>query len=127
MVRFMRFGFALAAVAVVTAVGHAAERFGDRVRDDVFRAFAGNTAALNTALTIIDETLTHNPDHPEALVWRGAVRYWQAGQAFRAGDSAHAQDLAAAAMADMDRAVALRPHDISVLVPRASVLLPAAR
>jgi tetratricopeptide (TPR) repeat protein len=35
--------------------------------------------------------------------------------------------LAAAAMADMDRAIALQPRTIAVLIPRAAVLLVAAR
>ena len=70
---------------------------------------------------------SEQPDHAEALVWRGAARYWKAGQAFGAGDIAGAQILAAAAMVDMDRAIALQPGDIGVLIPRATVLLAAAR
>jgi len=127
MARWAPVSLTLVAVVGIAAAGLAQERFDDRVRDDVFRGFAGNSAALNNALTIIDGTLAQNPDHAEALAWRGATRYWQAGQAFRAGEIAHAQNLAADALADMDRAVTLQPNNISVLIPRASVLLPAAR
>jgi tetratricopeptide (TPR) repeat protein len=105
----------------------AQERFDYQVRDDMFRAFGGNEAAFKNAMSVIDRTLGEDPDHAEALVWRGAGRYWKAGQAFAAGDVAGGRALATMAMADMDRAVALQPRAIGVLVPRASVLLPAAR
>ncbi len=111
----------------ITAASLAQERFDNQVRDDMFRAFGGNEAAFKNALSIIEEKLRENPDHAEALVWRGAARYWEAGQAFAAGDSAGAQALAAVAMVDMDRAIALKPSNIGVLIPRAAVLLAAAR
>jgi tetratricopeptide (TPR) repeat protein len=121
------FGIAVLAATAMAAVGLAQERFDYQVRDNMFRAFGGNEAAFKDAMSVIDENLTQDPDHAEALVWRGAARYWQAGKAFGAGDAAGARDLAAAAMADMDRAVALRPGTIGVLIPRAAVLLVAAR
>jgi len=121
------FGIAVAAVAIGVAAGLAQERFDYRVRDTMFRAFAGNAAAFKDAMATIEQTLADDPDHAEALVWRGAGRYWQAGQAFRAGDIDGARALARDAMADLDRAIALRPHDVGVLVPRAGVLLAAAR
>jgi tetratricopeptide (TPR) repeat protein len=109
------------------ATSFAQERFDYQVRDDMFRAFGGNEAAFKNAMSIIDQTLSEDPDHAEALVWRGAGRYWKAGQAFAIGNVTGARDLATLAIADMDRAVALQPRAIGVLVPRASVLLPAAR
>jgi tetratricopeptide (TPR) repeat protein len=119
-------------ITVIAAVGVAAaslaqERFDYQVRDDMFRAFGGNEAAFRNAMFVIDEKLREDPDDAEALVWRGAGRYWKAGQAFGAGDIAGGQTLAAAAMADLDRAIALQPRNVGVLVPRAAVLLPAAR
>jgi hypothetical protein len=45
----------------------------------------------------------------------------------QAGDVVSARELADGGLADMDRALALAPGDIGVLVPRAAVLLPAAR
>jgi hypothetical protein len=117
----------IAATLGVTAIAVAAERFDYQVRDDMFRAFGGNEAAFKNAMAKIEETLAADPDHAEALVWRGTGRYWQAGQAFRAGDAAGGRALAVAAMADMDRAIALEPNSIGVLIPRAAVLLVAAR
>ena len=111
----------------LSAAAIAQERFDYQVRDDMFRAFGGNEAAFKNAMAKIDATLAANPDHAEALVWRGAGTYWKAGQAFRGGDAAGARALATAAMADLDRAIALAPRDIGVLIPRAAVLLVAAR
>jgi tetratricopeptide (TPR) repeat protein len=122
------FGLALTvALAGVAAASLAQERFDYQVRDTMFRAFGGNEAAFQHAMSIIDEKLGEDPDHAEALVWRGAARYFQAGKAFTAGDFAGARSLAAIGMADMDRAVALQPNTIGVLIPRAATLLVAAR
>jgi tetratricopeptide (TPR) repeat protein len=121
------FGITIVAVLSIAAVSLAQERFDYQVRDDMFRAFAGNAAAFRSAMTVIEETLRRQPDHAEALVWRGAARYWQAGRAFAAGDRPDAQVLAAAAMADLDRAAALQPRALGVLIPRAAVVLAVAR
>jgi hypothetical protein len=129
--------FGVAAAITVTSIavivasgfgsGFAQERFDYEVRDEMFRAFGGNEAAFKNAMSKVDAKLQENPDHAEALVWRGAGRYWSAGQAFGRGDMAAAQALSAAAMLDLDRALALAPADVGVLVPRAAVLLVAAR
>jgi hypothetical protein len=67
----------------------AQERFDYQVRGDMFRAFGGNEAAFKNAMSIIDAKLREDPDHAEALVWRGGcplleggavVRRWQHGQ-----------------------------------------------
>ena len=123
--RRMLLGISLAAGVAAAAV--AAERFDYQVRGNMFRALKGDAAAFKSAMTTIDTRLAENPDDAEALVWRGVARYWQAGQAFRAGNVAGAHDLSSAAMADLDRALALQPTKIGVLVPRAAVLLAVAR
>jgi tetratricopeptide (TPR) repeat protein len=117
---------AFAAVGIAGA-SLAQERFDHAVRDDMFRAFGGNEAAYKRAMSTIEEKLREQPDHAEALVWRGAGVYFKAGQAFAAGDVGDAQTLAKAGMADMDRAFKLEPTNIGVLVPRSAVLLAAAR
>ena len=115
------------ALAASIAAASAEERFDYQVRGDMFRGFKGDEAAFNKAMSTIDRRLAAQPDDAEGLVWRGVGRYWQAGQAFRTGNEAKARDLATAAMADLDRAVALAPASIDVLIPRAGVLLAAAR
>jgi tetratricopeptide (TPR) repeat protein len=120
------FGMILVVLCGVV-VSYAQERFDNAVRDDMFRGFAGNEAALKNALATIDAKLQEDPNNAQALVWRGAARSFQAGQAFRAGDIARGRELAAGGMSDMDRAVSLEPGTIGVLIPRASTLLAAAR
>ncbi len=115
-----------AAIGVVTA-GVAQERFDYAVRDDMFRAFGGNEAAYKNAMATIEEKLREQPDHAEALVWRGAGLSFKAGQAFRAGDIAGGEGLAKKGMADMDRALRLEPNNIGVLIPRSATVLAAAR
>src|SRR5689334_15798629 len=121
------FAGVIVAALVLAAAAGAQERFDYAVRDDMFRAFGGNEAAFKNAMAKIEETVAANPDHAEALVWRGAGTYWKAGQAYRTGDVVGARALATAAMADMDRALALQPRAIGVLIPRGAVLLAAAR
>jgi hypothetical protein len=124
---FRHFGIAIV-ITILAAVGIAAqERFDYEVREDMFRAFGGNEAALKSAMETIEAKLKEQPDHAEALVWRGAARTWMAGRAFEAGDLAGARAMTAEGMADMDRALALEPNNIGVLVPRAAVLLAVAR
>jgi tetratricopeptide (TPR) repeat protein len=120
----------MAAIDIATshvATSYAQERFDYEVREDMFRAFGGNEAALKSALATIEAKLQEQPDHAEAMVWRGAARNWMARRAFEAGDSERARALSTAGMADMDRALALEPSNIGVLVPRAAVLLAVAR
>ena len=87
----------------------------------------GDTAAFDRAMKLIADTLAADPDHAEALVWRGDGRLFLAVQAFQRGATAEGQALTAQGTADMDRAVALAPNDIAVRVPRAAGLLPFAR
>jgi hypothetical protein len=105
----------------------AQQRFDFKVREDMFAAMDGDTAAFDRAMKLITDTLLAEPDHAEALVWRGDARLFQAGQAFQRGAVAGGQTLAAQGIADMDRAVSLAPDSISVRIPRATGLLPFAR
>ena len=105
----------------------AQQRFDFKVREDMFAGMDGDTAAFDRAMKLIADTLAREPDHAEALVWRGDGRLFMAGQAFQRGDLAEGQKLFAEGLADMERAVALAPNDIAVRVPRAAGLLPYAR
>jgi len=105
----------------------AQQRFDFKVRENMFAGMDGDAAALDRAMKLIDDTLAREPDHAEALVWRGDGRLFTAGQAFQRGDVAAGQKLYAEALADMERAVTLAPNDIAVRVPRAAGLMPAAR
>src|SRR5699024_2766267 len=62
-----------------------AERFDLKVREDMFAGFDGDETAFDRAMTLIERTLAGDPDHAEALTWRGAARLFRAGEAFRRG------------------------------------------
>ena len=116
---------ALALSASVAAL--AQQRFDFKVREDMFDGMDGDKAAFDRAMKLIDDTLAADPNHAEALVWRGDARLFMAGQAFQRGAIADGQALSAQGMADIDRAVSLAPDSISVRIPRATGLLPFAR
>jgi hypothetical protein len=103
------------------------ERFDFKVREDMFAGLDGDTAAFERAMKLIADTLAADPDNAEALVWRGDGRLFQSLLAFQRGASAEGMTLYGQGLADMDRAVALTPRDISVRVPRGAALLPYAR
>jgi hypothetical protein len=105
----------------------AQQRFDFKVREDMFAGMDGDSAAFDRAMKLIADTLSADPDHAEALVWRGDARLFRAGQAFQRGAVAEGQTLAAQGIADMDRAVSLAPDSIAVRIPRATGLLPFAR
>jgi tetratricopeptide (TPR) repeat protein len=122
----------IAAGLAVTAAGQAypqpgPNRFDYEVREDMFRGFfAGDKAAFARAMALSEARLAENPDHAQALVWHGIGRLIQAGEALRAGDRDKGVELNQQAVTEMARAVALRPCDVAVLIPRGAALLGAA-
>src|SRR5258707_1388362 len=123
----MRWIFALLLAFSMSIAALAQQRFDFKVRADMFAGMDGDTEAFDRAMKLIADTLAADPDHAEALVWRGDGRLFLAFQAFQRGSIREGQTLAAEALADMERAVALAPNDIAVRVPRAAGLLPYAR
>lgn len=105
----------------------AQQRFDFKVREDMFAGMDGDQDSFDRALTLIEGTLAADPDHAEALVWRGDARLFLSGQAFQRGAIGEGRALAAQGMADMERAVALAPSSIGVRIPRATGLMPFAR
>jgi hypothetical protein len=103
------------------------ERFDHEVREYLFAGFGGDKEALQRGLKTCEETLEKNPKHAEALVWRGAVRMFQSGQAFNKGDFAEGMKNWKSGLKDMDDAIELEPDNIGVLIPRAAAMLPAGR
>lgn len=105
----------------------AQQRFDFKVREDMFAGMDGDQVSFDRALKLIADTLAVDPDHAEALVWRGDARLFQSGQAFQRRAFAEGQALAAQGIADMERAVSLAPTSIAVRIPRATGLMPFAR
>ncbi len=104
-----------------------AERFDMTVREDIFAGFSGNAKRLEIGLKRCEDTLAKNPKHAEALVWRGAARVFQSGQAFSKKKSDEGMTLWNSGTKDMDDAVALEPKNVGVRVPRAVALTAAVR
>lgn len=103
------------------------ERFDFQVRNDFFAGFAGDRDALARGMKTCEEKLKAEPDHAEALVWHGSGLLQQSIDFFSRNDFQTGVAMMRRGEAEMDRAVALRPHDVAVRVPRAACLLPYSR
>ncbi|HZR23074.1 MAG TPA: hypothetical protein VFA59_05750 [Vicinamibacterales bacterium] len=103
------------------------QRFDYLVRADFFAGVAGDQARMKKALDVCEQTLAQSPNHPEALVWHGAILLSQGGQAFQKGDAAAGGQLFQRGMKEMNDAVALAPDNPGVLIPRAAVLIEATK
>jgi len=103
------------------------QRFDYLVRADFFAGIAGDEARLQKVIDTCERALAENPQHPEAMVWRGATAVVRAGQAFQKGDAASGQSLFARGVTEMTEATALAPDNPGVLIPRGAVLLEATR
>jgi hypothetical protein len=102
-------------------------RFDNLVRQDLFAGFNGDEDALARGLKKCDDALAKDPKNAEALVWRGAARVFQAGQAFKKNNPAEGMALWTTGLKDMDDAITLAPNTVGVRIPRAAVLMPASR
>lgn len=103
------------------------ERFDFLVRADFFAGYAGDQAALERGMKACEDALAKNPNHAEALVWRGGGLVFLAGQAFQKGDIRKGVELWDRGLKEMDRAVELGPVNVGVLIPRGASLLTASR
>lgn len=102
------------------------ERFDEQVRADFFDGMAGDTAAMERAMKVCEETLAKNPQHAEAMVWHGAGVISRARGAFEAGNRQQGIAFYMQGLAEMDKAVELEPNNVGVRIPRGAVLLAMA-
>ena len=102
------------------------QRFDLAVREDFFAGFAGDAEAMSRGMKRCEEALAKDPKNAEAMVWHGSGLTFDAKRAFMAGDIEKGRQIQAQAMREMSDAVALRPDDVSVLIPRAAVMISAA-
>ena len=102
-------------------------RFDFLVRDDFFAGLAGDQQRFDRAMKVCEEALAKNPKHAEAMVWRGAGVFMQAGQAFQKGDLRKGGELWQKGLDEMNAAIALEPDNVGVVIPRAAVLLEASK
>jgi len=103
------------------------ERFDLKVRTFFFAGFTGDSASLEKGMKMCEEALVENPKNAEAMVWHGSGLYFEAGQAFRAGDMQKGMQLFQRGIQEMDDAVAISPDGIGVRIPRGAVLLTGSR
>lgn len=98
------------------------KRFDLTVREDIFAGFNGDDKRLAAGLKACDEALAKDPKNAEAMVWRGSVLVFQAGQAFQNKDTTQGIKLWTDGLKAMDEAVKLEPQNEAVRIPRAAVL-----
>ena len=101
--------------------------FEHAVRGLMFRGFSGDSGSLKRAMEMCDERLAELPGDPEALVWWGAGRYYQAGQKFQTGDYQTGMAWRQESLDAMDKAVTAAPRDVAVLIPRGATLIVGSR
>ena len=133
----MRLMFGFAVALWLSAAGYAhtqqstaaapPQRFDFAVRADFFAGFQGDTARFERAMARCDQELSNNPDHAEALVWRGGGFMFLAGQSFQRGDVQKGMELWQRGMNEMNRAVSLAPNDVAVRIPRGATLFEVSR
>lgn len=109
------------------AVAGEPERFDETVGELFAAGFLGDEEALERGLTLVEEKLAADPDHPGALVWQATIWSVQSGTAYAQGDRETGQALFERSLAQFDRAVSLAPDSLQTRVPRASVMLSVAR
>ncbi|MBI1853653.1 MAG: hypothetical protein HYR85_25220 [Planctomycetes bacterium] len=102
-------------------------RFDMKVRDDFFGGFAGDAAALERGMKTCEDALAKDPGNAEAMVWHGSGLVFESGTAFKKGDQPKGMELWVRGLGEMDKAVALQPENIGVLIPRAATLLAIAQ
>lgn len=98
-----------------------------RMRNDLFAALAGKPEGLQRILEASGKILTENPDHAQALLWRGVATLAGFFGEAQKGDAQAAMPAFGKAEADMDRAVSLAPDDLEIRVMRAVMYGPASR
>jgi tetratricopeptide (TPR) repeat protein len=126
-------GATLFTALLALAIGRRAEttvtpvdRFDYSVRTDFFAGFRGDTVRLARGMKLCEDALAANADHADALVWHGAGLMFLAGEAAARQDRDTARERASRAREELDRAAALAPDSLNVIIVRAVVLNAAA-
>lgn len=109
-----------ALLSLVFAQKQTEPRFDHLVREDFFAGFAGDAKALQRGMAKCEEKLKAEPDNADALVWHGAGLQFQAVTYFQKNEMQKGVALYQQGEAEMERAVALQPKNIAILVARAA-------
>jgi len=121
-------GLGWAQTTVPTQANPAPDRsFEFSIRSDFFAGLAGDQKAMERAMKACDDALARNPKDAQALAWQGGGLFFRSKEFFMAGDRAKGSEMRDRGLKEMDDAVALRPDDVAVLIPRAAIVLSAAQ
>lgn len=116
----------ISAAALVTSLS--AARFDDKVRNDFFAGFAGDSAALERGMALSGQAVAADPNgSAEALAWHGSGLLFLSGRQFQRGDMPGGMEMWTKAMAEMDKAGEMEPDNVAVLIPRAASWFGASR
>jgi hypothetical protein len=74
-----------------------------------------------------EEAIAADATNAPALVWHGAGLMVRSGIAFRKGDTPAGLELRTKGLREMTDAIAMKPDDVQVLIPRAAILVATAR
>jgi tetratricopeptide (TPR) repeat protein len=125
--------FAIALTSALGSAGHAqptrteARRFDELVRADFFAGVAGDAAALDRAMRLIEATLDADSRRADVLVWHGSGLIARAVHALEKGDTTTSDRLWTRGLQEMNDAVALAADNVAVLIPRGATLLEVSR
>jgi tetratricopeptide (TPR) repeat protein len=100
---------------------------GNKMRNDLFAAMAGNADALKRIIDSSEKMLTEHPDHAQAMMWHGIGVMGSFFQEAQKGNVQAAFPNFLKGAAEMDRAADLAPDDIEVRVLRGVLYRPASR
>ena len=91
-------------------------RFDECIRDDAFAGYAGDPDALRRAWCRTQTTLEQDPEHAEALSWRGGLTLFLSGFAYRSRDFSEGGRLQEQGFGDLDRSLELGSDNVGVRV-----------
>ncbi len=99
------------------------QEFQEKVLDDFVAGFAGDAERLKKAMDACTNALKQDSKHAMAMVWFGAGRVFECGQAFESGDFQTGMKLWNEGLKKMDQAVAAAPGSPLVRLRRGETLL----
>ena len=97
--------------------------FADSVRPDFFAGMNGDDVRFERAMRLCETILARDPQNAPAMVWHGSGLLVRSVHLRRQGNVGEAELQFQNGLQEMNRAVALAPNDIHVLLPRGATLL----
>ncbi len=94
---------------------------------DFVQAAQGNKEARQRLLATCERALEADPQHAEAIAWRGAAKMFEAGDASSSGDFRAAMNHTNASLTDLNKARDLEPENPGVRMVAANMLLSLAK